>query len=180
MSLRVLLSVVLAAALLAASLPAIESARRARADQQLTESVERFESATRRLVRHSDPVRPGVPGAVRRVQIEMPRRPSGATFSLGPDPAAGNGSGTILRASVPGEPDVVVRLAARVRPVGSSGPVREGGTLALAGSTTLTLEYRLVAGDPVVTVARGFKYQREPRRSHVRTVGFRHRRRLSL
>jgi hypothetical protein len=157
MSLRVLLAVVLTAALLAASLPAIQSAQQARADQQVTATVDRIEAAITDLARHSDPVRPGVPGAVRRIPVEIPRRPAGVTLSLGPPAVARNGTETVLTASVPGEPDVVRRLDVPVRPAGADRPALTNGTLELGDSTTLTLEYRRVAGEPVVTVTRGFK-----------------------
>lgn len=157
MSLRLLLAVVVTAALLAASLPAIQSAQQARADQALTGTVDRIESATVDLVRHSDPVPPGVPGAVRQVRVEIPRQPTGVTLALGPDPEGGNGSATVIRGSVPGEPDVVARLDVPVRPSGADRPVQANGSLSVGDSTTLTLEYRRVAGEPVVTVTRGLK-----------------------
>ncbi|MGM0371932.1 MAG: DUF7311 family protein [Halobacteriota archaeon] len=155
MSVRVLLAVVLAAALIGAAIPAIHEAQAARADQQLSGSVDRLTAGASELSRHSDPVTPGVPGARRQVSVTIPPKPAGVSLTIEPD--SGNGTATVLRTSVPGEPDSITHLSMPVRPVGTERTVRWNDTLVLEDSSELTLRYRLVDGRPVVTVARGFK-----------------------
>jgi hypothetical protein len=153
MSLRLLLAVVVAGALVAASLPAIDAAQRAHAEGDLETTVTDIESATTALVRHSDPVPPGVPAATRRVRVPLSEGSSGARLIIGP--AAGD-SGTKITVHVPGAPPGVTVLNATVRPP-ERDRVSWNGSLTVGDEARLTLEYRRVDGQPVITVARGFK-----------------------
>lgn len=156
MSLRLLLAVVLAGALVAASMPAIQAAQRAQADQQLSKTASDIESAATALVRHSDPVQPGVPAATRRVDVSLPDKPADARLTIGPS-AEMDAAGTVVRTTVPGDPPETTVLNVTIRPLGPDGTVHWNESLTIRDATELTLHYRRVRGSPVVTVARGFK-----------------------
>lgn len=157
MSLRLLLAVILAGALVAASMPAIEAAQRTQADQQLSTAVDELDSAATALVRQSDPVQPGVPAATRRVRVSLPQKPADAGITIGP-PAIESSSGrTQVRTMVPGDPPGDTVLNETLRPRGPNGTVRWNDSLTIRESTELTLHYRRVNGTAVITVARGFK-----------------------
>ena len=157
MSVRLLLAVVLGGALVAASLPVIDAAQTAHADAELSTAAEDLQSATKSLVRHSDPVPPGVPGATRRVSVTPPAEPAGAKLVIGPPPDSSPRNASRLTVRIPGEPASHTRLAPAVRPLAPDGTVRWTGSIAVRQSTELTLTYRRVEGRPVVGVARGFK-----------------------
>jgi len=152
MSVRVLLAVLLAGALVAASLPAIEAAQRTHAETDLDTSVRTVETAVERLRTHSDPVPCGVPGARQRVQIEIPERGPNARLRVVPD-----GPHTRLHVTVDESPSSVTVLNATVRPLAEARTVAWNDTLTVRESTEIWLRYRQVEGRPVVTVARGFK-----------------------
>lgn len=157
MSLRLLLAVVLAGALVAASMPAIQAAQRTQADHQLSTTVDDLDSTATTLVRQSDPVRPGVPAATRRVRVSLPDKPADAGITIGP-PADGDSSGrSQIRTTVPGNPTGHTVLNETIRPDGQNGTVRWNDSLTIRESTELTLHYRRVDGTAVITVARGFK-----------------------
>ncbi|MEF8771260.1 DUF7311 family protein [Halodesulfurarchaeum sp.] len=157
MSLRLLLAVVLAGALVAASMPAIQAAQRTQADRQLSTTVDDLNTAAMALVRQSDPVPPGVPAATRRVRVSLPDKPADAGITIGP-PADGNTSGrSQIRTMVPGDPPGHTVLNETIRPHGPDGAVSWNDSLTVRESTELTLHYRRVDGTAVITVARGFK-----------------------
>lgn len=157
MSVRLLLAVVLAGALVAASMPAIDAAQRAQADSELSRTVEEIETATSAMVRHSDPVPLDVPGATRRITVEPPSQPADATLTIGPAPDASPRNGSQVAVRIPGEPVDRTRLSPTVRPLGPDGAVDWDGSIAVTEPVELTLTYREVDGSPVIEVARGFK-----------------------
>lgn len=157
MSVRLLLAVVLAGALVVASMPAIQAAQRTQAESELSTSVDAIETATWAMVRHSDPVTPGVPAATRRIRVALPSQPVGATLVIHSPPGSPPRTATRLTTTIPGEPPSQTRLNATVRPVGPDGTVRWNSSLTVRKSVELTLRYRLVDGSPVITVSRGFK-----------------------
>lgn len=171
MSVRVLLAVVLAAALLASSLPAIQDAQRARADHQLRGSADRLGAAIEDVSRHNDPVPLDVPGARRRVQVEVPTNAERAVLQIHATPR-GNRSGAPARidVSVPGNPTRHTMTAAPLGIWRDGRVVRDGPPLTLREDTVLTLGYRRVNGTPTVTVARGFKSGNRTTSGHVRTA----------
>jgi hypothetical protein len=157
MSVRLLLAVVLAGALIAASLPAIDAAQQAHADAELTTAAEDLTAATQWLVRHSDPVPLGVPAATRRVTVTPPAEPDGARLLVGPPPDSSHANGSRLTVQIPGDPATHTRLGPTVRPMAGDGTVRWNGSLSIRDPTELTLTYRQVGGRPVVAITRGFK-----------------------
>lgn len=72
--LRAVLAVALAVALLAASLPAVDRARRDHADSQVRGQLERLATAARTLAARNDPVPVGNAGATRTVTLRLPAR----------------------------------------------------------------------------------------------------------
>lgn len=71
---RTVLAVVLAVALLAAAVPAVEEGRTARTATHLDRVGDRIERAARSLRAHEDPTRPDVAGARRVVRLRLPTR----------------------------------------------------------------------------------------------------------
>lgn len=70
--LRVVLAVAMAAALLAASLPAVETARVHYGDEQTVGELEALEAAATTLAERNDPPPPGVAGPRRTVTLSLP------------------------------------------------------------------------------------------------------------
>ncbi|MFB6085355.1 MAG: hypothetical protein ABEJ84_00895 [Halodesulfurarchaeum sp.] len=157
MSVRLLLAVVLAGALVAASLPAIEAAQRTRADSELSTAVDEIEIATSAMVRHSDPVPPHVPGATRRVRVEPPAQPDGAGLTIEPAPGSDSRNGSLLTVMIPGEPAEKTLLAPTIRPLGPEGSVRWKESVTVSEPIELIFTYRRADGTPVIEVTRGFK-----------------------
>ena len=152
MSFRVLLAVLLAGALVAASLPAIEAAQRTHAESDLDASVRHLETAVERLRTHSDPVPVGVPGARRSVQVEIPDRGPEARLRVVPA-----GAKTRLHVAVGESSPSVTVLNATLRPPDEAAGIAWNQSLVVRESTDLWLRYRRAKGRPVVTVARAFK-----------------------
>ncbi len=157
MMVRLLLAVIVAGALIGASMPVIDRAQRTQADHELTRAVESIETATRTLVRHSDPVPMGVPPATRDVEVSLPAQSAGAELALRPLDEPNETGKTVLRTTVQGAPPKRTILNATVRPIESDGTVGWGETVTVQKSADLTLRYRLVGERPVITVARAFK-----------------------
>lgn len=166
MIVRLVLAVVVAAALLGAAIPVIDDASHDRATATADRSVQSLADAVTDLRRSSDPVPVGVPGATRIVFVEVP--PDG-TILIGDAPkskSVANGSeGETNRSAIDGSGvDVIhARVAAResgrervsvdLRAVenGEVRPDDEG--LAVRDSGRVVLRYVLVDGDPTVTAA---------------------------
>ncbi|PSP86196.1 ABC transporter [Halobacteriales archaeon QS_1_68_17] len=166
--LRAVLAVVLAGALLAVSLPAIDDARADRTAAHLRSEAGEFERELGTLVAGDDAVRPGKPGARRVISLRLPRRSFAAA---GVEVLRINSSGAAGR---PGSTRIVWHLAggrngsltidvARVQRADGDGPLvlREPGTHRLAASL------RRTSGGRVVVLRRlNFKPDREDSRSH--------------
>jgi hypothetical protein len=141
MALRAVLAVVLALALLACSLPALDSARTERTAGALDAATDRLRSTGERLVATSDPTTSG-PAARRTLVLDLPTRGWGAR------------SGSVrlrdgeLAWRVAGGPWHTDRAPRLVVPE---------GPLVLDGPTRLSLTHRLRDGRSVVVVRRGFK-----------------------
>lgn len=157
MSLRLLLAVVIAGALVAASMPAIQAAQQTQAEHQLSTTVDELDAATSALLRHSDPVQPGVPGATRQVSVSVPQKPANTRLTIGPADDPESTDRTLVRTTVPGNPSETTLLDVHIRPGGPDGTVRWNDSLTISETTDLTLRYRRVNGTPVITVTRGFK-----------------------
>ncbi len=159
MTVRVVLAVVLAGALLAAAMPAVETAQDARAEQQLTASTDALVAAADTMVRQSDPVPSGIPGAQRRVRMTIPDSRD-ATIRLHNVPApneTGAGQGEIV-ASVGDHSAEARRLRTPLRirrDDGSFAP--PDSTLVVRTDGSLWLTYRRLDGRPTLVVARDFK-----------------------
>ncbi|WP_251344190.1 DUF7311 family protein [Haloplanus halophilus] len=85
---RVVLSVLLAVALLAVAVPGVDEGRRARTATELGGVTDRVERAVRSLLAREDPTRPGVTGARRIVRYRLPSRSwvaAGATLRIDGD-----------------------------------------------------------------------------------------------
>lgn len=177
MTVRVLLAVLISAALLASAIPAVEEAQRMRAEHQLSESAESIQTAAAGIARRNDPVPPGVPAARERVHVEVPESSTGATLRVGVPVSPGSSDSTT--ASPPDVRAVTTRVSGRTPttypvdvPIRAAGRVDGVGSapLVLHEDAKLTLEYRLVDGRPTVVVTRGFKSGNRTTQSHVRTV----------
>lgn len=140
---RVVLAVVLAAALLSVALPAVDAGRVDRTATRLDAATARIERAARSLLAHEDPTPPGVAGARRRVGFRLPVR-----------------SWTAVRATlrIDGEADAVTyRLAGRrphrttFRGVDLRTP---GGPVAFESAGRHRLVLSLVRDDGVGVVVR--------------------------
>lgn len=185
MIVRVVLAVVVATALLAAAVPAVREVQQSRADQTVTTSADRLRTAIEEVERDSDPVPLGVPGARRRVRIEVPDKPSQASLRIEPvgtgsragadgrtnGPDAGSEGLTRVRYTASGTDETIHVLDTNIRIVHGDELASRDTTLAVREDTVLTLSYRLVNGTPTVTVARGFKSGDGSTQSHVGTAG---------
>lgn len=135
MTIRAVVTVALAAAILAASVPAVEQARVQHADARVAGEVERLEQAARALAAANDPVRSGTP-AQDRLALRLPIRSWG---SSGLDR---------FRVSPPsGDADVTWRVrggqvrSRHVSAVGIDGPT-DGLTIGDGGRQRVVLELR--------------------------------------
>lgn len=172
MSLRVLLAVVLTVALVASAAPAIETAQQARADHRLSSAADRIQTNAEALARHSDPVPLGVPAGRRLVRVDLPEDPPGGNIRIGNvSDEAGSVEGNAIVTQVPDGPrsihPVGVPLLVQSRPDDAGA----GDTLVLREDGYLRLAYRLVDGEPVVVVSRGFKSGNRTSQAHAGTSG---------
>jgi len=154
MILRLLLAVILAGALVAASMPMIETAQRAQVEGDLELAIEDIEAATGDLRRHSDPVPLGVPSARRTVSITIPPQASDAGLTIGPSSDSSTTTETRLLGTAKGKLAKETVLETPLRPIGPDGSVAWNDSVTLRDSADLTLRYRTVGGRDVITVAR--------------------------
>lgn len=106
---RAVLSVAIAVALLATSLPAIEEARTDRTEQQLELASDRIERGILSLAFEDDPTPPGDPGARRTVTVDLPERslttaPAHHFRIQESDKGDRDGAGAIVEYALPGRP----------------------------------------------------------------------------
>ncbi|MFB6267039.1 MAG: hypothetical protein ABEI31_05210 [Halodesulfurarchaeum sp.] len=165
MSVRLLLAAVLAAGLVAAAMPVVESAQDARADRAVEDQGDRLVAAIETLARRSDPVPPGVPGARRRVRIDVPDgERDGPWMIIGSIPA-GSGTGApeadsartdVLSIPTGGESTRLLPADTDVRIVRNGSIRGDGAGLSIHEDTVLTLGYVIRNGTRSVTITRGF------------------------
>lgn len=160
MTVRVALAVLLAAALVGASLPAVEDARVRATDEAARRSTHAVVDAARDLVRGNDPVL-GTAGARRTVEVAVPDRSLAradlAYLAVGGRP---NGpaprdtpDGDVIAYRVRGGPERVVRVPADLRVVRNGTVQPDRSPLVLRGDARLTLHLTLRDGHPVVLVS---------------------------
>lgn len=155
MSVRVLLAVLVTAALVAAAAPAVHDAKQAVAASRTHRATERLHDAVMDIALTSDPVPRGVPGATRVVRVDPSEAGDDAAIVVGggpgTEPIDGNRSdavtgigpsGSVRRSRVP--VDVRVVVDGRVRPDDRGWEIR--------GSRRVVLRYVLLDGRPTVTV----------------------------
>lgn len=139
---RAVLSVLVAVALLGASLPAVDDARVGRTETLVEADLRQLADEAAALAAESDAVETG-PGARRVVALRVPGRDlttAGATVEL-------RGKENVAVARIEGRERVRITLDVDLRTPG--GPVR----LAEPGTHRVVLELRRVDGDPVVVAS---------------------------
>ncbi|MFB6105491.1 MAG: hypothetical protein ABEJ70_00820 [Halobacteriaceae archaeon] len=176
MTVRVVLTVVFALALVGAALPAVQDARHDAAARAGDRQVDALEDAVGGLVRSSDAVGPGLPAATRRVRLRVPARDAGsvgvAAVSVGGlpnDTAPGDGPRRdVVAVRVRGRPVRVVHVDADLRMGDVDAP--DARPLVCRADCAVTLRYVRGPDHRVVVVerGRGFKYERAATPSRVR------------
>lgn len=145
--LRTVLAVLLASALLAVSLPVVESARVEHAEQRIDASLQRLDAAATDLAADNDPTPPGRAGAHRQHTLVLPSESWGSagTGSLTfPPPTAER----FVRYQVAGGQETPAQFSVPV--VGPPG----GLTLRSGGRQRLVLSLEQRGRRPVVVVSR--------------------------
>lgn len=128
--LRAVLAVVMAAALLAVSVPAVETARIQYSDERVDGELDAIEAAATTLTERNDPPPPGVPGPRRTITIDLPEKTWStagvAELRLTP---AGSEAHTTARWRVSGGTEHARQLQARVVTPQGTGDIvlRDGG-----------------------------------------------------
>jgi len=145
---RAVVAVALAAALLGASLPAVERARVQHADARVAGEVERLETVARSLTTSNDVVRGDGPPARARMTLHLPRRSWGSrtlsAFRV-PPPASNSDVTWQVRGSD--------RIDRDLPDVDLAAPP-DGITLREGGRHDLVLELRRHDGDRIVAIRR--------------------------
>lgn len=146
---RAVLAVLLASALLGATLPALDDARRERASVTVAEQTQTIERTARRLARTDDPT--GDAGARRVVTLSLPASDwtTAAVETLSIGPASGDAGGRI-RWHVRGGSTHEAMLSVPQFRTDDGGPLVLNGT----GHHRLVLALDGRPGDPVVTIRR--------------------------
>ena len=145
--LRLVLAVILAGALLAATAPALEDGRTASIDRRLRGELRSLRNAMRELARTNDPVAPGRRGARQVVELAVPEGAAAAAVEY--VELGGDGGSTLAYALAGGSRHEIRLDRVDLRTTGSDpGPLvlREGGSYRLA------LELVRVDGEPAVVV----------------------------
>lgn len=151
--LRVVVAVALAAALLGASMPAVDTARVDHAEAKMAAEVDRLAAAAERLRERNDPSPPGVPGARTEVRLHLPGS-SWGTASLdylsipGAVADSGGANYTEITWRVEGGRRTTRKLSTPL--VGSGGGLRLEGD----GSRRVVLELTRRDGEPAVLARR--------------------------
>ncbi|MHB9288389.1 hypothetical protein ACKVMT_15270 [Halobacteriales archaeon Cl-PHB] len=144
--LRAVLAVAITAALLAVSLPTVDSARVDHAETLVAEELDRLETAAERLAAENDPTGPGQPAARRVLRLRLPAESWGST---GVDRLHLPGDGSTVTWQVAGGGTHHRRIADG-HLVGQAGGLRLGGS----GSQRIVLVFRERHGESVVVAAR--------------------------
>jgi hypothetical protein len=169
MTVRVLLAAVVALALVGSALPAVEEAQRFRAEQELTDDAERIEAAATAMVRSSDPVPPGVPGARRHLRLDLPESMD-ASIRLGRPRGGHLGNATTIRTQVAGRQASLHSVDVPIIAAGSQTTSADTDSLVLRTDGVITLTYRVVDGRAVVVASRGFKAGDRTNQTHAGSV----------
>lgn len=169
MTVRVLLAAVVALALVGSALPAVEEAQRIRAEHELTDSAERIEAAAAAMVRSSDPVHPGVPGARRRLHLDLPETMD-ASIRLGRPRDGRLRNATTIRTQVAGRQPSLHSVDVPILAAGSQTASADTGPLVLRADCVITLTYRVVDGRAVVVASRGFMRGNRTNQTHAGSV----------
>lgn len=156
MVVRVVVAVLLAAALLGYALPAVDRAHVSRADALARDELEDLGDATERFATGNAPPPPGVAGASRVVDVRVPR---GTTLAVGVGPR-----GASLAWTRPGRAGWVGRIGTSVA---FDGPLR------LRAAGTHRIEFTVVRADagPQVSVGRVASTSGAERPGPTRTAG---------
>lgn len=146
MIVRIVLAVLLAAALLAVSLPAIDDGRQRATDSQVRGEVARIERAASDLLATEETVPNRTLAPRRTVTLSLPERSwhRAAVDALTVQPPPDGGSRGRIRYAVAGRPGTTVTLDVPLRPA--------AGRLELRGSGEYRLRLRLVRIDGERTV----------------------------
>lgn len=147
---RLVLTVLLATATVAAALPAVEDARRARAADVVETDAERIVRAARALVRGDDATPPGVPGARRVLTVRVPQatwRTAGVETAklAGAPPPAANRTATDRTATLSYRVGDGAGRSVRLHVAGAALRTRDGPVVLGPGRQRVRL--RLVADD---------------------------------
>lgn len=154
MSVRLVLAVVVATALLGAAMPVVEDARHDMSATETERAAQDLADAITQVSRSSDPVPRGVPGAKRVVTVDLPQDATvlvgGTVNESGADGPGSDlvtydvGPATSGRERVPVDTRVVV-----------DGVVQpDGEGLVLRGSERVVVRYVLVDDEPTALVGR--------------------------
>lgn len=158
MSVRVVLAVLVAVALVAAAMPAVEDARQGVTATTTEREAGHLRDAIRSIRRTSDPVPRGVPGARRLVTVEVPTGTGDApTLRVGSgdaDPTLDGNHSDVVTYDVPPGTGGRETVAVDVRVVRDGYVQPDDEALVLRGTQTVAVRYVLVDGEPTVTVAR--------------------------
>lgn len=185
--LRTVLAVALAAALVAAASPALESARTTRTERLTAGELDRIEAVARNLVREESPAALGDPGPRRTLTVSLPgESPTTAPVAyvaLGgrPEeaPAADTAERDVFASRVAGSRHRVRRVDFDLR---AAVPDDDAGwrvepdarPVVLRGGETYRLALRLVRLDgrpTVLLTVREFKSEDGPTSAHARSAG---------
>ncbi|MFB6069611.1 MAG: hypothetical protein ABEJ76_01200 [Halanaeroarchaeum sp.] len=154
MIVRVVLAVLVAAALIAAAAPAIGDARDGVATADVQREAHEVADAVATLSRRNDPVPRGVPGSRRILTVDPP---SGTRVGIGGVPSAkpadGDGTDVVSWVSRSGATGLE-RLPVDARAVGSRGVLADDRGIVIRERSRLRLAYVLVDGEPTVTLTR--------------------------
>lgn len=173
--LRAVLAVALAVALLAASLPAIDGARRDHADREVGSQLRQVGATLERFAARNDPVPPRGAGARATVRLHLPGRTWGtarvAYVAVGGAKNATDPAGSdVLAWRVAGGPERTLRVDGIDLQVGGDGRIGPDGeplVLHEPGRHRLVLALVSRDGRPVVLVRR-FKAGNVATRPHAR------------
>ncbi|MFB6114040.1 MAG: hypothetical protein ABEJ58_08065 [Halodesulfurarchaeum sp.] len=172
MTLRVLLALLVATALLASSIPAMDAAYRTRTDHVLGSNVDRIRETIGQIRRRSDPVPIGVPGSRHRVHVDVPDRGPNALLRIGHVPGldrpVDDAESDVIGVRVGSEDTTVTIVDSDIRVV-RNGEVRsEDAGLLIREDVTLTMTYATVNGNSTILLTRGFTSPNPTSIDHVR------------
>jgi hypothetical protein len=152
-SVRLVLAVILAAALLGAAMPVVDDARQDVAVADADRAAQNLADAMADLSRSSDPVPRGVPGGRRAVTVDLPQDASLVVGSTENGTTSTRSAG-VVTARVPPSADRTTRISTSVRVVEGGRVQNPNRRLVLRDGARVRFRYVLVDGVPTVTVAR--------------------------